>query len=106
MSRTFFEVAPIAWVDLPATSFDRFRERLVSEATIGSTSIAFALRIYEVEGREDSKPFTSSISAIPTRQYFETADKAKAYASEYLHAYIASIIRPADSTTTRTTSND
>ena len=105
MQQAFFEVAPIAWVDLPATSFDRFRERLISEATIGSTSIAFTLRIYEVEGREDSKPFTASISAIPTRQYFETADKAKAYASEYLHAYIASIIRPADSTTS-TTSND
>ena len=108
MQQAFFEVAPIAWVDLPATSFDRFRERLVSEATIGSTSIAFTLRIYEVEGREDDKAFTVSISAIPTRQYFETADKAKAYAFEYLHAYIASIIRPADSTSTSTstTSND
>lgn len=108
MSRTFFEVAPIAWVDLPATSFDRFRERLVSEATIGSTSIAFTLRIYEVEGREDDKAFTASISSIPTREYFDTVDKAKAYAFEYLHAYIASIIRPADSTSTSTstTSND
>ena len=108
MQQAFFKVAPIAWVDLPASSYDRFGERLISEATIGSTSIAFALRIYEVEGRENSEAFTVSISAIPTRQYFETVDKAKAYASEYLHAYIASIIRPADSTTstTSTTSND
>ena len=104
MQQAFFKVAPIAWVDLPATCFDRFRERLISEATIGSTSIAFTLRIYEVEGREDSKPFTASISSTPTRQYFETADKAKAYAFEYLHAYNASINRPADSTTTSTTS--
>lgn len=109
MQQAFFEVAPIAWVDLPATSFDRFQERIVSEATIGSTSIAFTLRIYEVEGREDDKAFTVSISSTSTRQYFDTADKAKAYAFEYLHAYIASIIRPADSTTSSTsstTSND
>ena len=106
MQQAFFKVAPIAWVDLPASSYDRFGERLISEATIGSTSIAFSMRIYEAESREDGKAFTASISSIPTREYFDTADKAKAYAFEYLHAYIASIIRPADSTTTSTTSND
>lgn len=108
MQQAFFKVAPIAWVDLPASSYDRFGERLISEATIGSTSIAFSMRIYEVERKEDGKVFTASISSIPTREYFDTVDKAKAYAIEYLHAYIASIIRPADSisTSTSTTSND
>ena len=98
MSQTFFRVSPIAWVDLPPASFDQYGERKVAEATIGSTNLAFSAMIKEVK-RDGSNTYIARLNHNLVGDDFASTYEAKRYVSEFLQAYIASIIRPATPST-------
>ena len=95
MSQTFFRVSPISWVDLPPASFDQFGERKVAEATIGSTNLAFSAMIKEVK-RDGSNTYIARLNHNLVGDDFASISEAKRYVSEFLQAYISSIIRPAN----------
>nr|DAR33039.1 MAG TPA: hypothetical protein [Caudoviricetes sp.] len=94
MLQTFFKVNPIAWVDLPPMPFDKYNERRVAEATIGSTLLSIRAVVYEVE-REYATFFMARINGIAMGVEFATLDEAKRYVYDLLQAYIASLISPA-----------
>lgn len=95
MLQTFFKVSPIAWVDLPTTSFDRYGECPVSEATIGSTVLSVRAVVYEAK-RDGMQTYIARVNSSQVRSDFASAQEAKAYVSDLLQAYIASIIVPAE----------
>lgn len=96
MLQTFFKVSPIAWVDLPPLPFDKYSERRVAEATIGSTLLSVRAVVYEVERGETPCFFIARINGIAMGVEFATLDEAKRYVYDLLQAYIASLISPAD----------
>ena len=93
MSNDFFEVRPIEWVDLPFSLFDRWGERMVSEATVSSPLISIPLRIYERQ-KDGKFWFCASINSSTARGEIDTLEGAKIYAQQMLQANIASLIRP------------
>ena len=107
MSNDFFEVRPIEWVDLPCSLFDKWGERVVSEAKISTPLISIPMSIYE-KRRDEKTWFGVYINIVSMPGEADTIEGAKIYAQQMLQANIASLIRPADSTstTTSTTSND
>ena len=97
MSNDFFEVRPIEWVDLPLANFDRWGERIVSEAVLSSPIISVPMKIYERE--QDGRTwFTVSINSSSVSGGFDTIEGAKTYATKALHASISALIRPAYTT--------
>lgn len=88
-------VSPIAWVDLPPTSYDKYNERPASEATIGSTPLSIRAVIYEAK-RDGMQTYIARVNSSQVRSDFASAQEAKAYVSDLLQAYIASIIVPAE----------
>lgn len=98
MSQTFFRVSPISWVDLPPASFDQYGERKVAEATIGSTKLAISAEIKEVK-RDGSHQYIARLNYNLVGDNFASTYESKRYVSEFLQAYIASIIRPATPST-------
>jgi hypothetical protein len=95
MLQTFFKVNPIAWVDLPPLPFDKYSERRVAEATIGSTLLSVRAVVYEVERGEPPYFFMARINGIAVGVEFATLDEVKRYVYDLLQAYIASLISPA-----------
>lgn len=95
MSQTFFRVSPISWVDLPPASFDQYGERKVAEATIGSTKLAISAEIKEVK-QEGSHTYIARLNYNLVGDNFASISEAKRYISEFLQAYLASIIQPAN----------
>lgn len=95
MLQTFFKVNPIAWVDLPPLPFDKYSERRVAEATIGSTLLSVRAVVCEVERGEMPYFFIARINGIAMGVEFATLDGAKRYVYDLLQAYIASLISPA-----------
>lgn len=95
MLQTFFKVNPIAWVDLPPLPYDKYNERRVAEATIGSTLLSVRAVVYEVERGETPYFFIARINGIAIGVEFATLDEVKRYVYDLLQAYIASIISPA-----------
>ena len=95
MLQTFFSVKPIAWVDLPPLPFDKYSERRVAEATIGSTLLSVRAVVYEVERGETPYFFMARINGTAVGVEFATLDEVKRYVYDLLQAYIASIISPA-----------
>lgn len=95
MLQTFFKVKPIAWVDLPPLPFDKYSERRVAEATIGSTLLSVRAVVYEVERGAAPYFFIARINGIAIGVEFATLDEVKRYVYDLLQAYIASIISPA-----------
>lgn len=95
MLQTFFTVNPIAWVDLPPLPFDKYSERRVAEATIGSTLLSVRAVVCEVERGEMPYFFIARINGIAMGVEFATLDEAKRYVYDLLQAYIASLISPA-----------
>lgn len=95
MLQTFFKVNPIAWVDLPPLPFDKYSERRVAEATIGSTLLSVRAVVCEVERGEMPYFFIARINGIAMGVEFATLDEAKRYIYDLLQAYIASLISPA-----------
>jgi len=91
MLQTFFKVKPIAWVDLPPMPFDKYSERRVAEAIIGSTLLSVRAVVYEVE-RGETPYFIARINGMTTGVEFATLDEVKRYVYDLLQAYIASII--------------
>lgn len=96
MLQTFFKVKPIAWVDLPPLPFDKYSERRVAEATIGSTLLSVRAVVYEVERAAAPYFFIARINGIAIGVEFATLDEVKRYVYDLLQAYIASIIVPAE----------
>ena len=94
MLQTFFTVKPIAWVDLPHLPLDKYSERRVAEATIGSTLLSMRAVVYEVE-RGEAPYFMDRINGIAMGVEFATLDEVKRYVYDLLQAYIASLISPA-----------
>lgn len=94
MLQTFFKVNPIAWVDLPHLPLDKYSERRVAEATIGSTLLSMRAVVYEVE-RGEAPYFMARINGIAMGVEFATLDEVKRYVYYLLKAYIASLISPA-----------
>lgn len=95
MLQTFFTVKPIAWVDLPHLPLDKYSERRVAEATIGSTLLSVRAVVYEVERGETPYFFMARINGIAVGVEFATLDEVKRYVYDLLQAYIASLISPA-----------
>ena len=94
MSNDFFEVRPIEWVDLPFSLFDRWGERMVSEAALSSPFLSIPIKVYETK-MDDRTCFTVSISSTSVRGSFDTIEDAKMYVTQALHASISALIRPA-----------
>lgn len=94
MLQTFFKVSPIAWVDLPPLPLDKYSERRVAEATIGSTLLSIRAVVYEVE-RGETPYFVARINGMTTGVELATLDEVKRYVYDLLQAYIASLITPA-----------
>ena len=94
MSNDFFEVRPIEWVDLPLANFDRWGERIVSEAVLSSPIISVPMKIYE--GKTDGRTwFYVSINSTSVCSEFDTIEDAKMYVTKALHASISTLIRSA-----------
>lgn len=93
MARDFFKVRPINWVELPLANFDRWGERIVSEAVLSSPIISVPIKIYERE--QDGRTwFTVSINSYYVSGGFDTIEGAKTYATKALRASISELIRP------------
>ena len=92
MLQTFFTVNPIAWVDLPPRPFDKYGERKVAEATIGSTLLSMRAVVCEVKERGETPYFVARINGMTTDVEFATLDEVKRYVYDLLQTYIASII--------------
>ena len=93
MTKDFFKVRPIEWVDLPFSLSDRWGERKVSEAKVSSPLISIPLSIYERK-KDGETWFCVSINIGPTLGEFDTIKGAKIYAQQMLQANIASLILP------------
>lgn len=94
MRNDFFEVRPIEWVDLPLANFDRWGERIASEAVVSSPIMSVPMKIYEKK-KDGRTWFTVSINSTYVCGEFDTIWLAKIYAKQALKANIASLIRPA-----------
>ena len=94
MSNDFFEVRPIVWVDLPLVNFDRWGERIVSEAALSSPFLSIPMKIYE-RTKDGRTWFTISINSSAHSCEVNTMSLAKIYAKQALHANISTLIRPA-----------
>lgn len=93
MLQTFFKVNPIAWVDLPPTCFDRYGERPVSEASIGTAKLSTPVVICEKK-RDDVTAFNVKIDGSTILMDFATLEGAKSYVYDLYTSHIASIISP------------
>lgn len=93
MLQTFFTVNPIAWVDLHTTCFDRYGERHVSEANIGTSRLSTTAFICEKK-RDDVTAFIVKIDGSTILMDFATIEGAKGYVYDLYTSYIASIISP------------
>ena len=94
MSNDFFEVRPILWVDLPLANFDRWGDRIVSEAVLSSPILSsISMKIYErkMDGRTW---FYISINSTSMCGSFDTIEDAKMYVTQALHASLSALIRP------------
>lgn len=94
MARDFFKVRPLSWVDLSPTDFDKWGERVVSEAVLSSVHLSIGAKVREVQ-KDGKSAYSISICSSPIRGDFETLEDAKAYAKEILQANLAHFIRPA-----------
>ena len=94
MSNDFFEVRPMSWVDLPFADYDRWGERIVSEAVVSTPILSIPMKIYE-RTKDGRTWFTISINSSTHSCQFDTMSLAKIYARQALQANIASLIRPA-----------
>ena len=93
MLQTFFKVNPIAWLDLPTTCFDRYGERPVSEANIGTAKLSTQVVIYEKK-IDDVTEFIVKIDGSTVLMDFATLKGAKSYVYDLYTSHIASIISP------------
>ena len=93
MQQAFFKVAPIAWVDLPATCFDRYGDRPVSEANIGTAKLSTPVVICEKK-RDDVTAFNVKIDGSTILTDFATLEGAKRYVYDLYTSHINSIIIP------------
>ena len=93
MSQEFFKVRPIEWVDLPLVGFDRWGERIASEAVLSSPIMPIPMKIYERE-LDGRTWFTVSINSTTICGSFDTIGLAKIYAEQMLQANIALLILP------------
>lgn len=93
MTKDFFKVRPIEWVDLPFSNFDSWGDRVSSEAVVSTPYLSIPMRIYEK--RRDEQPyFKVSINCTSLSCEIDTLDGAKIYAQQMLQANIASLILP------------
>lgn len=93
MSQTFFKVNPIAWLDLPTTCADRYGERPISEANIGTAKLSTQVVIYEKK-IDDITEFFVKIDGSTILMDFATIEGAKSYVYDLYTSHIASIISP------------
>jgi len=71
MRNDFFEVRPIEWVDLPLANFDRWGERIASEAVVSSPIMSVPMKIYEKK-KDGRTWFTVSINSTYVCGEFDT----------------------------------
>lgn len=93
MLQTFFKVNPIAWLDLPPTCFDRYGERPVCEANIGTAKLSTPVVICEKK-RDDVTAFNVKIDGSTILMDFATLEGAKSYVYDLYTSHINSIISP------------
>lgn len=93
MARDFFKVCPLNWVDLSPTDFDKWGERVVSEAVLSSVHLSVGAKVREVL-KDGKSTYSISLCSSPVRGDFETLEDAKDYAQEILQANLANFIRP------------
>lgn len=93
MARDFFKVCPFSWVDLSTTEFDKWGERIVSEAVLSSVHLSVGAKVREVL-KDGKSTYSISLCSSPIYGDFETLEDAKAYAQEILQANLANFIRP------------
>lgn len=84
----------MSWVDLPFSDYDRWGERIVSEAVVSTPILSIPMKIYE-STKDGRTWFTISINSSTHSCKFDTMSLAKIYAKQALQANIASLIRPA-----------
>lgn len=93
MTKDFFKVRPIEWVDLPFSNFDSWGDRVSSEAVVSTPYLSIPLRI--CEKRRDEQPyFKVSINCTSLSGEIDSLEGAKIYAQQMLQANIASLIVP------------